>query len=858
MVGPLQSTVSLTCPKPCRCVYFGHKQLSVTCARKGLLEVPEGIPEEAVELYLGYNSLSHIRSNTFRKLTKLRQLSLKGNLIVTLENGAFVGLSNLTSLFLTRNRLSLINKEVFAPLVNLENIYLTDNYLASIPEVSQSVNLRKLNLDNNRLTNASFADSYSKLINLKSINLNNNPKIKVITKADFAAFEGIHVAKLSLGRCSLQDIENGTFSVFPSLVSLQLSYSKIPPANLPNVIAGLQGSHISSLDLSGVITGGMLLSNTFDALDGVPLLHLFLRHNDVGNLRPKTFQYMSSLQSLDLSYSKIDLADDGAFDGLVQLERLLLYHNRFQHFPKKLPQSCQYIDLSHNNQEESDKDLLVGVVDNMPNLEELYIHHCGLEKIANDALLGTMKLKKLDLSHNAIPNNNIGPDVFRTLVNLEELLLNNNMLKNFEKEHSIFKDLLSLKTLNMNSNNCERLPTDSFSTLSKLQELDLSGNNLGQQIAADIDGNLFTLLGELVSLDLSDNNLNVLPDKLFINLRKLKNLRLNKNEISKWDPEIFNPTISLTHLDLARNHISVVNESSLAFAERSLESLNMSQNPFSCYCSLMWFREWINKTNITLENVATYTCSSPKTMVGQKVLNFHPDSIRSKCSPPPWIIIVACSVVFVFLVTSIVGVILYRFRWRLRYKWYLHTHKKGELAGDREAIVNGQDGFAYDCFVSVSDYTEDEDWVKDVLLPRLDNGQALSTLEPAESEQARFIMCCSSVHLLPGDEPAFIQVANAIEKSRKVMIVLTKNYLRTRQMMEYELALALHKVADHGWGSVVLVIRQPGADVRLPNKMLHEVLDHGQELRWTDDPAGQQVFWNKLEDRLDKDNQATE
>ena len=236
-------------------------------------------------------------------------------------------------------------------------------------------------------------------------------------------------------------------------------------------------------------------------------------------------------------------------------------------------------------------------------------------------------------------------------------------------------------------------------------------------------------------------------------------------------------------------------------------------------------------------------------MVGHKLLNFDPTSIKYQCYPLPWMVILISVCAFIFLVMCAISGTLYRNRWKLRLWFYLRVQKVrlARMGDDRNPIINRSQEFEYDCFVSVKD-GDDEEWVRHVLLPKMDNGEALQGGVPGAT--GRLCMCCASVHLIPDGQPALTQLANAITNSRKVMILLTSGYLKSRQLMEFELPLALSKVAEEGWSSIILVILEPGADVRLPHGQLHELLNNGEELKWTEDAAGQELFWNRLQDRL--------
>ena len=71
------------------------------------------------------------------------------------------------------------------------------------------------------------------------------------------------------------------------------------------------------------------------------------------------------------------------------------------------------------------------------------------------------------------------------------------------------------------------IPANSFRHLSSLTELDLSDNKM-----TNLDAEVFSHLAKLETLDLTGNPMNI-PQSMFVNLKELKNVKLNKNQVSK-------------------------------------------------------------------------------------------------------------------------------------------------------------------------------------------------------------------------------------------------------------------------------------------------------------------------------------
>ena len=832
---------ALECPKVCSCTSRAGQHV-VTCERKKLQEIPAGIPANTNELYLGYNLITKVKNNTLAELGQLKVLSLKGNVMYKLESNAFAGLSNLKSLYLTDNLLWEVNRMVFLGLDQLTNLYLTQNKLTAIPDLGSAVALRKLNLDKNNLKKALFPSSFRSLVNLKSIVLNNN-NIGIIHEDDFKVFSKTNIVKLGLTKCSLTEIENGTFSHFNSLVSLTLSYNRIPNDKVKPLIDGLGGSNINSLDLSGVIGGETLPANTFSGLNGVPLMHLFMRHSQVGVLRNHTFATLGKLQTLDLSYAHITATEKDAFAGLVRLGTLLLHHNPLQLFPVRLPASLVKLYMNHNTNVDTLDNL---TLQKLVNLKELHMEHCALRVVKSDSFIDTTNLLKLDMSNNVFGSNSFPTRAFKSMARLKVLDLSSNKMTKFPTEYNIFYHLTSLEVLNFSRNGCERMPPKLFWPLHALQRLDLTGNLLSDMIALD-NGTLFQFLGNLRELNISENKLRELPSKVFHGLKQMLHMDLSHNYLSYWAPGVFDNASSLARLDLANNHISVINSTSFNRLSR-LSWLNLANNPFACYCDLIWFRNWLNTTNVTLPNLDQYCCNSPKDMQGKPLVTFNPLSIAKACKPLSLVIILSVTVATILFLFTLSGSVVYRYRWKLRLSWYQfkRRHVSHTNNGDDGQLVVDTD-YLYDAFVSVSENTADDDWVRDELVPKMDNGHV-----PAETIEflGRHSLFYPSFHLM-GGVGLMSGLAEAIEASRHVIVILSKDYLQQPQKRDYELELALFKL-PRDWHSLILVVKDAEALAMIPRGPLHAIVENGDALEWTEDAEGQILFWDLLQASIDQ------
>nr|XP_046250527.1 leucine-rich repeat-containing protein 17-like [Scatophagus argus] len=109
------------------CHTYLFPQIRMDCSKRGLTEVPAGIPEEVVHIDLSYNSITLLRARDFQGAKSLRTLNISNNNMEHIDTGSLAGLLHLHELDLSNNRLQFVQYGVLEDLYFLSKLKLGGN-----------------------------------------------------------------------------------------------------------------------------------------------------------------------------------------------------------------------------------------------------------------------------------------------------------------------------------------------------------------------------------------------------------------------------------------------------------------------------------------------------------------------------------------------------------------------------------------------------------------------------------------------------------------------------------------------------------------------------------------------------------
>ncbi|CAJ1059702.1 podocan [Xyrichtys novacula] len=269
---------------------------------------------------------------------------------------------------------------------------------------------------------------------------------------------------------------------------------------------------------------------------------LSLQNNKIEEITVEHISHLHQLETLNLQNNWLTtdgLADEG-FEMLEQLAYLYLANNKLTSAPIVLPPSLVSADFAANQ------------------LTKIYPYTFGHKP----------KLRSVYLHNNKLTDAGLPEHMFNASDNLEILTMSSNFLRVVP-----WNLPPSLYRLHLKSNKLEKIPAGAFDNLPNLRELYLQNNLLSNE---GMGNETFSSLSSLECLDLSNNNLSVVPKGL---PRNLVLLHLEKNSIRSIPGDALSSVRNLEYLLLHNNKLRSRSINPAAFQGlKKLHTLHMYNN----------------------------------------------------------------------------------------------------------------------------------------------------------------------------------------------------------------------------------------------------------------------------------------
>ncbi|KAH9514621.1 hypothetical protein Btru_023114 [Bulinus truncatus] len=386
-----------------------------------------------------------------------------------------------------------------------------------------------------------------------------------------------------------------------------------------------------------------------------------------------------------------------------------------------------------------------------------------------------------------------------------------------------FKGLNKLKKLDLSYCSVDKIFPQFFKYLDKLEEIKIIKNNLGPFLKFDNNEQVLRYLKGLKVIDLSNNALSVVFTKLFEFLNVLEEIDLSMNDMREFNVDITNilnlRKLNLSHLELSslpvatRQHIDTLLKTNSVVVD-------MSSNPILCDCNNLDFIKWMVNSKAFDSHFKNYMCQFPDSSYKyiddsyQETLYY----LNVQCSDTPVIVVSAT----LCLVTFVAAVILYRFRWKIRYLY----HAAYVMFKRRENVGGDEEQFIYDAFLSYA--YQDEEFILDQVLPELTKRDLKVLVHGRDFAVGEFIAS---------------NIVTAVKESRKTLVVVTRDLLKST-WCNFELQMANMESVHTGRSVLVFLIKETIPSREMTSDLLKYVNNNTYIVYPQEEISP--VFWDKL------------
>jgi len=495
-----------------------------------------------------------ISSNT--SLIDLSQIQLSYSTKIITENNMRKNVTNtnrtenkfIKKIILSDNFIEYVDKFTFVNFVNLEEVDLRQNQIQST-EISFGSSIKILRLQDNQISEI-ISESFKNLNQLFVLEIHFN-KIQKIKNDTFRGLSGMEY--LIMFRNLIHTIEDYSFAAMKKMKFLYLFSNKLEKIH------------------------NKMFRNLFSLTD------LLLFENDMIEIEAESFIDLVRLEKLHLFSNKLSYLNNLTFVGLYSLRELWLQKNELKQIGPIFSYlvNLKYIVFDNNKLESVDQDCFRS----NENLIKIELFSNGISRMNNLNIENLTSLDELNLNDNFLmsnfPLNNTRMTIlhlknnriteFREklfLPNLRILLVSNNRVQSLTNE--IFIHLKEVEEIDFSINRIILIEKMTFKGLVGLKRLNLSKNYLETNSFSDYFVPDLTLL-EI--LDLSYNYFYYFNQGFFKNLKQLKYLWLNNNNIKEISSSLFGETLNLVEIYLSSNKLKAV-----SLSHSKIEVLELKSN----------------------------------------------------------------------------------------------------------------------------------------------------------------------------------------------------------------------------------------------------------------------------------------
>lgn len=780
-------------------------------------------------LNLRNNSIGYIDENAFGPLYNLFELNLAENRLHTLSDKLFDGLKVLSKLTLNNNLISIVEVNVFEKCPNLKELDLSSNQLVDVPEALKHLSdLRTLDLGENQIVRFS-AGAFKNLIQLNGLRLIDN-QIENITKGMFDDLPQLSVLNMAKNR--IQSIERGAFDLNKQIEAIRLDGNFISDINgifsqLSSLLwLNVAENHLVWFDFAFVpknlkwldIRGNYieLLANYYNLQDEIRIKTLDASHNRIKEIGQMNVP--NSIEMLFINNNHIKKIHANTFIDKSNLIRVDLYANSLHklqmHQLRIAPSIAAKMSNSSNGEKQPLPEFYLG-----GNPFECDCSMEWLTRINNFTSRQHPKIMDLHVIECIMPHKRGAPIRPISTVEISEFVCpyeshcfalcnccdqvdcdcDMTCPKNCTCYHDQAWSSNMVDCGNLSSQHLpKRIPAD-------VTELYLDGNNY-----PELDVAQFRKHSKLRHLYLNASRIEIIRNRTFFGLSTLQTLHLHDNKIQKLHGYEFEQLIRLKELNLHNNQLSFIGNQSFAhlralqilridgnqlttawlwqllpslnndLPREQLQKLSLGRNPWSCRCRfLKEMTQFVADNALIIQDAQDLYCVEEEGNA-QRELDFNSTSscsdfyLSSSSSGIAHFILFNDYIpLLITMLTTIclliIFIILFVFREPLKMWFFSHYGFFGPPCDDPEKL--------YDAVIFHS--PKDIDYVIKHIANEFESGRPPN------------LRLCLQYRDL-NEDASYIQLLETACASRKIVILLTRNFLQT-EWARFDLRRAMHE-----------------------------------------------------------------
>ncbi|XP_071137854.1 toll-like receptor 4 [Mytilus edulis] len=771
---------------------------NVDCRHLGLTMIPRHLPTHATSMDLSSNSLKMIRGFTFQYFKNITDLYLGYNVIQSIDTNAFYGLHRLQSLHLEHNFLQAFPIGMFDKLKCLQHLSIEYNKLQNhhddqILEMSKILSLTTLSYD--IYQDYKFPSQWSTLSKLNRLAIFPRSSKVQFNKEMFAHIKMMSIMSLHLDR--VPSISDDFFENFPKLDSISLYLGDGLPKNPIDQVF-----------------------RSFEVLKRRNMTNIEIAHSRFDNgfiLNREKLQYLWSICLKRLTLHELYIKD-------ISLYALQIFSVR---------STCiEYLEISKNVLLDRGVSY-VFILPNFRNLKVLKItsnwHHSRSKRSQQSILISFALPQTLEELY-------VGDNLAWDMANIN--IINGHNLRVLSCKNSViwscegsFVGVINVEYFDMSGWTCDKLSVDLLYGFPNLQTLKASGSRLGKGFVNIAGAGSFLSKNlRLHDINLSSNKMNSIPNGLFLRpFEQLTSVNMSYNNL-KIFPKFHASIKTLKIIDLTFNSLTYFNTEQIERIKRLGEvDIFLRGNPFQCSCKTLQFLKWLGQSK-RVPDISDLTCVTEKAsriFMSEVISNLK--TFEISCKTKFWLPF-AVSITSIIILAMILTVVFFRYKYAVEYfllriKMKMRNYK--ELKHE----------YTYDAFISHSH--TDLEWVKQF-------HDSVTSMG--------FELCLDAKDFIVGNGIAE-NVMNAIDSSRKVIFIITHDFLKST-WGSYEMEMTRMHAFQKGREDMVIVVVKDEIKVTDMPDILKSMWFKIKCIQWPNDgnlPYNtKEIFYEKMKMSLTK------